>query len=220
MKISICMLTYNRYDYAVETLKSTLENIKFSGDLYVHIGDDGTPEESYRKSLQELAGGYSFVKGTSVTNSERGGYGRNYNLAMQVVHSYADMVLPLEDDWRLTRELDLDFLSECLDETVGCIRLGYLGYTQPLLGMVIHRKNRAFLLLNPDTPEPHVFSGHPRLESKDWERRVGPWPEKLAAGETEFVIAHRREARCGVVWPIDYVKSWGDLYVHIGAVKA
>ena len=75
-----------------------------------------------------------------------------------------------------------------------------------------------WLALDPDSPEPHVFAGHPRLELAEWERYVGPWPEGLAAGPTEFEVAHRREARMGVAWPIDLIKPTGDAFVHIGTV--
>jgi glycosyltransferase involved in cell wall biosynthesis len=212
-------LTYNRLEYAEKTLRSTLDNIKFSGELSVHIADDGSSQE-YRQSLYDLAGGYDKVKGVSVSNSEQGGYGKNYNLAMQQVHLWADYVLPLEDDWVLSRELDADlYVAALQDPRIGCVRLGYVGFTQALVGEIIIAHNNYYFLFSPDTPEPHVFAGHPRIESKEWERSVGPWPEGLRPGATEFAVTHMRPAREKVVWPMD-VNPFGSLFYHIGAVKS
>src|SRR3990167_3971655 len=105
--LCVLLLTYDRLVYAQKTLLKARENLKYSGNILWHIADDGSPEE-YRAALIG-------TNEVTVSNSQRGGYGPNYNLALQVVHSYADIILPLEDDWELTRELDLDTLVEALD---------------------------------------------------------------------------------------------------------
>ena len=213
--ICVLLLTYNRLEYAQKTLSKARENLRYSGNILWHIADDGSPEE-YRAALIG-------TNEVTVSNSQRGGYGPNYNLALQVVHSYADIILPLEDDWELTRELDLDTLVEALQEgKFGCIRMGYIGYTQELRGKFLSAAGQQFLLLDPESPEPHVWAGHPRLETRDWERYVGPWPENpdLDPGTTEFLVAQRKEARQGVVWPIDLIHPRGDLWAHIGTQQA
>jgi len=218
--IYICLLTFDRLDYAIKTLRSTLDNIVYDGNLSVHIADDGSSEE-YRQTLIDIAGGYKNVQGVTVTNSERGGYGRSYNLAMQTVHLYADIILPLEDDWELCRPLDLHPLVEALQTgEFGCIRLGYIGFTQPLRGELTHVAAHTYLRFDHDSPEPHVWAGHPRLETREWQRSVGPWPEGLDPGSTEFSVAHRPEARKGVAWPLDLIHPVGDLFLHFGAWQA
>jgi len=224
-RLSICLLTYNRLEYAMTTLRSTLTNIEYSGPLLVHIADDGSSPE-YRKALLDLAASFHFVEGVSVSNSERGGYGANYNLAMQSVHSHAGIILPLEDDWQLLKPLNLDELVQPFFEAdwLGCIRLGYLGYTQPLVGEIQSIAGQMFLVLNPDSAEPHVWAGHPRLETRRYQREVGPWPVGLDPGTTEFEVAHRRNARQGVAWPLDIgvcgSQRDSSLFAHIGAVRA
>lgn len=222
-RIAICLLTYNRFDYALKTLKDTLDNIRCEDGVHVHIADDGSPNsDNYRMILEAIAASHPVVRKTSSTNSMRGGYGKNYNLAMQAIHCDNDYILPLEDDWELTKPLDLDFLVRAMIEEprMGCIRLGYLGHTQPLRGEVLWAVGQSWLLLDPESPEPHVFAGHPRLELVEWERRVGPWPEGLTPGETEFKVAHNPEARKNVVWPIDEVRTTGNMYAHFGAVRS
>lgn len=218
--LCLMLLTYERTAYARKTLLSALDHIRTTEPLLVHIADDGSSFE-HRDILYTIAHGHSSVQGVTISNSERGGYGKNYNLATMAVHSIADIILPLEDDWELTRPLDLDPLVAALREgSFGSIRLGYIGFTQSLRGEFVHAAAATFLQLDPDSPEPHVWSGHPRLETREWQRHAGPWPEGLDPGATEFAVAQRREAREGVVWPTDLLLTRGDLFVHIGTVQA
>ena len=218
--LCILLLTYDRLEYAKKALRAVLDHVEYSGQVSVHIADDGSPEHN-RSELYELAGGYSKVQGVSVTNSARGGYGANYNLALQTVHITAKIILPLEDDWELLRPLNLDELVLALQEgDFGCIRLGYIGYTQELRGIFHFLNGHQWLRLDPDSGEPHIWAGHPRLETREWQREVGPWPEGLEPGSTEFAVAQRRQAREGVVWPLSLVKPAGDLFVHFGTEQA
>lgn len=221
--LAIVLLTYAssiqspRHEYAKKTIDALIKNVKYSGNLHWHIADDGSPQE-HVDALKMIE------PPSTITNANRNGYGASYNLATQVLHNEYEYLLMVEDDWELTRELDLDPLVVALDEGINCIRLGYLGYTQELRGKIISKANQTFLLLDPDSPEPHVWSGHPRLETRDFQRKVGPWPEGLDAGTTEFYVAHRKESREGVVWPLDLGiragQLHGTMFAHIGAVQA
>lgn len=220
-KVTLLLLTYNRLDYAKETLRSALDNIKTTHPLIVHIADDGSPE-GYTDELRELAGGYSYIEGVTVTDSERGGYGKNYNLAMQIIHQHSRYCIPLEDDWRLSKPLELDPLLDCLDTSpeIGCIRLGYLSYTQELRGKILDVLGSKYLVFDPTSEEPHIAAGHPRVEAIAWQKEVGPWPVGLLPGLTELAWCAIPAARKRVAWPMDLVHSRGDLFLHIGAERA
>jgi len=218
--LCLLLLTYNRLEYAQRTLRSALDNLHYSGEVRVHIADDGTSEE-YREQLKVLAGGYPNIVSVTMSNSEHRGYGANYNLAAQTVHSHSQIVLPLEDDWQLMRPLDLDPLVLALmEEKFGSIRLGYLGFTQGMWGELVIANGLIWLLFNPESYEPHIFAGHPRLETVAWERSVGEWPLDLFPGQTEFVVCHNVAARCGIVWPMQMLTTDGGLFVHIGTEPA
>lgn len=224
MNVSIMLLTYKRIDYAERTLRTTLDRLCLSDEhsLAVHIADDGSPP-GYVERLVEIAGAYPRVTRTGWSNTGRKGYGANYNLATMHVHDWADLVLPLEDDWELTRPFSLDPIIAAMTERpdlFGCVRMGYVGHTQPLRATFVAAAGMQWLALDPDSEEPHVFSGHPRLETVGWARSVGPWPEGLGAGATEFAVAHLPAARRGVVWPVDLIHPRGDAWAHIGTVKA
>lgn len=221
-KLAVVLLTYGRLEYAEKTLIRTLDRLYTDKPIIVHIASDGDSEE-YINKLRHIAGGYKEVEGVVATNSQRGGYGKNYNLATQVYHQHARWALMLEDDWELTKNLYIDPLLEVLDTapTIGCIRLGYAGFTQPLRGTIERWVGQHFLVFDPKSEEPHVFAGHPRVESVAWQREVGGWPEGLQPGMTEFVVATKIEAaRRRVAWPIDLVSLGGDLYHHFGSERS
>lgn len=215
--LTICLLTYDRFEYAKITLESVIRNIRFTGNLAIHIADDGSPN-GYIEALRDLVDNDIPC---SSSNSARGGYGANYNLAMQTVHQFSEFVLPLEDDWELVKQLPLNKL--CRDLTIlggGCIRLGYLGFTQSLRGKLMRAWEDVYLRLDSESDEPHVFAGHPRLETTEWARLVGPWPEGLGAGATEFAVSKLPAARQRIFWPMDLVHPYGDIFAHIGTERA
>lgn len=218
--ISVVLLTYNRLDYAKRTLKSLAVNLRTREEIKWCIASDGD-SEAYLADLSAVANDKITGTVATITNSQRGGYGKNYNLAMQNAHE-AEYIIPVEDDWDLLKPLDVDAVirdMQLLD--IGCARLGYIGYTQELRGRFAPGVACGqWLILDADSPEPHVFAGHPRVETRDWARSVGPWPEGLLPGETEFTVAKLPAARQRVAWPLDLVKPAGDLFAHIGSVRS
>lgn len=222
MGLAIVLLTYNRLDYAKTTLISTLANLKTSEELYLHIASDGDTED-YLSELREIAQAYLEPRQITVSNVNRLGYGASYNAATQVVHNIAgvEYVLPLEDDWELMRTLAIDPMLACLrDRIFGCIRMGYIGYTQQLKASFVSHMGYHYLALDPESSEPHIFAGHPRLETVAWQRSVGEWPQGLQPGQTEWEVAHRPAARQSVAWPISQINPEGDAFGHIGAVRS
>lgn len=222
MGLAVVLLTYNRLEYAQTTLVSTLANLKTGEELFLHIASDGDSED-YLSNLRGLAEHYLEPDHITVSNVNRLGYGASYNAATQVVHSLpnVEFVLPLEDDWDLRRTLDIEPILQVLrDRVFGCVRMGYIGYTQQLRCSFVSHTNYHWLALDSESPEPHVFAGHPRIETVAWQRSVGPWPQGLQPGQTEWEVAHRKEARQQVAWPISLIKPEGDAFVHIGAERS
>lgn len=225
--IYVILLTYAssvespRSEYARITLESVLKNLKTKEELKFHIADDGSDPE-HIESLKKLCDKYK--KPYSFTNAERRGYGASYNLATQQCHWDGDYLLMLEDDWKLTRELNLDDMVNGLDSGLNCIRMGYLGWTSPLYGTFMKYGDATYLEIDPKSEETHVWSGHPRLETKEFQRNMGPWPEGVDPGTTEFLVSQRDESRQKVAWPLDFninaSQQWANCFAHIGAVQA
>lgn len=223
-KLYLLLLTYAdsiaspRAKYAETTLRAVLDNLEYSGPVSVHIADDGSPPE-HREKLADIAGGHPRVQGVTVTNSERRGYGASYNLATQVVHLWADVVLPLEDDWELREKLNVDgHIQSLMEGPIQCIRMGYLGFTQDLRGVLGRQNGQIYLLLDPESPERHVSAGHPRLETVRYERQIGPWIEGVDPGMTEHLWCGRPDARTGVAWVMN--SPLDGFFKHIGTQQA
>lgn len=228
MTITLALFTWSpsrehpRAEYAYRTLESALDLIDPGDNNFrVHIADDGS-DPAHIAKLDSICQSRGFEPTHS--DAQRGGYGKSYNLMMQVVHPLSDYILCLEDDWELTQRLEIDKLVRSMDANnrLECIRLGYLGFTQVLRGELVNAADYTYLLLDPQSPEPHVFTGHPRLETVAFQKKVGVWPEGVAAGETEWQVTHRWEARIGVAWPMDLripaSQHAGALFAHIGSV--
>jgi hypothetical protein len=239
-RVVVNFLTYTpsiehpRHQYALMALTSLALRLSFSeGELLWHIADDGSPPEhivALRDLLRELRPKPldEWEPGTypTISVSHRQGYGGNWNAATQQTHQLGEYVLPIEEDWELRKDFDISDMVRAMDEDdrIRCIRLGYLGWTNNLNGDLIQSAGQTFLLFNPNSTENHVMAGHPRLETVDFEKKIGPWPEKLGAGFTELTVCQNPEARRGVCWPLDAgvnaSQDYSTLFAHIGDRRA
>ena len=213
--LTVMLLTAHRLEYAKRTLESAMRNLKSSETNFcVHIASDGDSDE-YINELVAIASMRPGVgEAVSVSNAGLTGYGANFNLAMHDIKT--DLLLPLEDDWELVRELDIDPICQILrDNVFDCVRMGYIGYTQELRAKFVWCNYRHWLELDPDSAERHVFAGHPRIERVDW---IRPWPVGLAPGATEFEVAGNVRAR--IAWPLDLIKPSENVWGHIGAIRS
>lgn len=238
--VTVAIFTYSpsmdhaRHLYACGTLEALLQNLHYEGELRWHIADDGSPTE-HRQQLRQLIMHEAYGYPTA-SNSERAGYGASWNAMTQLVHrADTDLVLCVEDDWMLARPFDLTPLARAImhEPTGGnedhgfkidCVRLGYLGWTQPLRGELIRPvPAQTFLMLDALSPEHHVFSAGPRLETVRYQRNLGTWPEHCIAGVAELDVAGRPQSRRGVAWSLDQgVNAALDnpsLFAHIGTVS-
>lgn len=227
-RLTVVLLTYKRTEYAIRTVRALGEHLTdvaaSSSDVRIHIADDGSPQEHKDAVLGEALN-YWPQELISISDSGHKGYGANYNAATQIVHGFSDYILPVEDDWELIKDFDPKQIIESMSmfpDQLGCVRLGNIGYTDRLQAYFLWDQWRHvhYLCLDPTSPEKHVFAGHPRIESVEWSRRLGPWPEGLLPGETELSVCSRSNSRIGVAWPIDYVKPSGDLFGHIGSIRS
>ena len=228
-RLTVCLYTHmrhpDRFGYASTTATSAIFNALdgYGGPKQLHIADDNSrPEflQVLRQSCEDL--GYA----PSVSHGMGNGYGASHNAATQVIHDRSDVILGIEDDWELMRPLPLERIVRYFDNPdVRSVRLGYIGWTQRLEGRLIKAGDDTCLLFDPDCTEPHVASGHPRLETVDYQRDVGEWAEGIDAGSVEFAWCMMDAARRGVVWPMDLGMSAsqggeGQFFAHIGAIQA
>jgi hypothetical protein len=239
----VTLLTAHRLEYALETTRSTAQNLVHDGPVHFHIADDGD-DDVYIGTLSDM---WRKVRGNreGITASNAGGrgYGASMNLSQQTTHHIGPWMMPLEDDWRLRRTLDTAPIIKMLERKghqtreewawavdappwfeARSVRLGYLGFQWPVTLHLFKTDEHLWAAFDPDSPEQHLASGHPRLETTAYQRAVGPWPEGYDPGATELGWCQTAEARRGVVWPLTLVSLTGsisgDLFEHIGAVRS
>lgn len=244
--LAVEILTAHRLEYAIETARSTAQNLRHDGPVLWHIADDGDDDNyigAISDAIRSVLGHDPIANVITVSQAGGAGYGRSHNLAMQTTHGWADYVLVLEDDWRLARPLDTAPIIKMLerkghqtreewawavdappDFEARSVRLGYLGYQWPVTMHLFKTDEHLWAALDPDSPEQHIASGHPRLETVGYQRAVGPWPEGLNPGMTELGWCQLPEARKGVVWPLTIVSLTGSIsgnvYEHIGTTRS
>ncbi len=231
-RLTVCLYTHMRHPdrlaYALTALDSVVHNAlaDYSGESLIHIADDNSRPEMIEALLDDV--GHLGWPNT-ISHGMGRGYGASHNAATQVMHDRSDIILALEDDWELVRPLPIDRLARYFDNLdVRSVRLGYIGWTQRLTGQIIKANGPngdTCLLFDPDSEEPHVNAGHPRLETVGYQRDIGPWAEGVDAGATEFAWCSVRAAREGVVWPMDLGMSAsqggeGCHFIHIGSTQA
>lgn len=232
--VAVNFMTYSpeeghpRVQYAQRCLLALLDKLKYSkGELIWHIADDGS-FPGHVDALVEICR----ARGVEPTVSDTGhlGYGANMNRATQIIHDLCDIVMPIEEDWELVREFDIsgfvDVLSEppeYSDDDIYCIRLGYLGWTNKVTGWLVQKARQTFFRFDESCQETHVFAGHPRIETVQFEKWVGAWPEGLRPGYTELEVCARPASRVGVAWPMDACintsQDYSNLFAHIGEVQ-
>lgn len=238
-RLAVTLLTAHRLGYAIATADALARNLQHDGPVHWHIADDGD-DYAYTTAIHSAIHAVTPHTPITATNAEGRGYGASYNLAAQVTHGVADYHLPIEDDWVLTRPLDTAPILKML--AIGghqsreewpwavpapegfyarSVRLGYLGYQWPVTMHLFKTDEHLWGALDPASPEQHIASGHPRIETTAYQRDVGPWPEGLNPGMTELGWCQTLAARNGVVWPLTIVALTGsisgDLFAHIGA---
>lgn len=220
VRIAVMLFTHRRPFYAERTILSLTKHLR-NVETHVHIADDNSDIEDV-EALAETARKQPTVERVTISHAGGRGYGGSYNLATNTVHQLEgiDALLPLEDDWELTRPWDPSpYVHALRDGVARSVRLGYVGITGTLDMRTRTHAGRIYLEFHPRSSEPHVFAGHPRLETVAYQRDVGTWPEGIDPGSTEMTVAKRDSARKGVVWPGDLPLT-GGLFAHIGTLQA
>lgn len=203
-----------RTDYAVRTIKSVKNYLRYP-DLNWFIADDGS-DPYHIDSVLDAISGCKFAGLWSHKDS----YGRSCNAGIDKSREIGRLLFFLEDDWELTRELDLqDYASLLMDnDSVGMIRMGYLN--EGVRGDTFGHHSQLYWRLN--TESPYIFTGHPSLRHIRFHDHAGDYSEKLQPGETELAMAWKYKAspepKPSIVWPCQMGQN--GFFGHIGAVQS
>lgn len=126
--ISVVVFTHDRTNVARETLKSLFKNLKYSGQINWILADDRSSNE-HLAELERVFKEHGVKHCLCQTTKTRFGLGASMNIGLQKAFEKTDIVLRVEDDWILEKELSLDKFVKTLDEckNVAGIRIGMVG---------------------------------------------------------------------------------------------
>lgn len=186
--IGVILLTYERTEYAKMTIKSAAQHLKFAGNLYWYIADDGSSKEHFYNVFQCVQENVGYVFGFHQTHESKRGYGVNANSAWNYLHREGiDITFWLEDDWVMTRDFDLTPHFHTMSKyKIGMIRTTYIPLNITM--KPVYYTDTYYLELLKDGL--YTYSGNPHLKSYDFADSYGLLPEDRSPGDTEIAYDH------------------------------
>ena len=211
--VTILICTYNRLREIERTVSALREYMSYSGELRWMIADDSSPG-NYRqkllsspviKSVLDLRS-LEPIKPHVITTPYNMGWGGNVNNGL--AQTDTEFVFFIEDDYELTRPLDLD---------IGITLL----LTQPHIGMLRYRATAGehivfhqmetnisayfpnyqdaqglpgklcYFLLDGGSPSLYIYSHGAHLKRRSFHEFYGRYPEGLRLGATEEAFCHQ-----------------------------
>lgn len=211
--IVVILLTYQRTDYALATIRSARECLRYAGEIWWYVADDGSRPEHVAAVLAALDG--THVLGW---HSERAGYGMNATKAWYMALQFNDVALFLEDDWIMRGETDVTPWVNTLvkHDDLAMIRLAHLAVG--LRCEIVGYDGRHYLSFDMGTNM--AFCGNPALRHRRARMAWGAYPAGLNPGDTELAYDAQVRASGGprIIAPVD-IGGWG-VFGHIGAVPS
>lgn len=210
--VAILIITYNRPDEIRMTINALLENIVYPADkLHYVISDDSTGG----RYLADLKRNHAYKGMTFISTPQRAGWGKHVNWAMTHIYTqYPDVqyIFQIEDDYVLTRELDMRVGVALLETMPNVGMLRYRGTAG--MHAVLHQFEADIHDYLPDYDESAgliqgkvcylqldsgghglwIYSNGPHLKrlrgANSFHDFYGGYPETLKLGQTEEWYAH------------------------------
>lgn len=215
--ICVLLLTYKRTEMAVTTIRYLCQNLDYPKELLsFYIADDGSPQEHMQAIFDELQ-----VWGIKLTGYHNEKYsqgsmvGRGWNIGLLKSYLVAPIVLQLEDDWKLEKQLDIRQYVRCLveREDVGMIRMSGLVDGQNLQVRCHHGIHYLECLRSSN----FAYSGNPHLRHRRFSEFYGLFATDQTPGDLEIEydrVFRSRPDGPGIWRPAD-LPAWG-VFGHIG----
>lgn len=232
--VTIGLITYKRPYELIRTLDGLRAHLTYRGELRWLVSDDNTPSSPDRAKRNKILKSY----GVDLIITERNsGWGANANFLMQ--HIDTDYTFFIEDDYVLTRPLDLSLGVALLEEKKHLGMLRYRGTAGDV--PVFHQFEADISAYVPDwregvspvsgkltylqfdggSPTLYIYSHGAHLKHRRFHDYYGLYPEGLKLGVTEETYAHtvkgKMQADPDHAPGIAILPEWIPMYFdHIG----
>lgn len=228
--VTIGIITYNRIAELECTLKALVAHLYYDGEVRIVISDDCSPGD-YAAQVKQLP---VLRNKRYITTRSNGGWGRNANNLL--VQTETDYLFMLEDDYVLTRDLNLSTAVALMEsrEDIGMVRFRGTAGThvvyhqfesdvkawQPdyIEGNGVQGK-LTYLQLDSGSHDLWLYSNGPHLKRRKFHSFYGLYPEGLRLGQTEETFAHQVKDRMkmagapAIVIQPEWIMMWWN---HIG----
>jgi glycosyltransferase involved in cell wall biosynthesis len=203
--VSVVIPTYNRVKILGKTIALLHQNLQFPGEVHYVIGNDGE-EIDYddfvnlvNHEVYKLHEGLAAVERSNVRiiPGPKRGLGANLNNALE--HATTNLVLQMDDDHWLVKELDItDYARDILNPelNIGWIRL-FMGEREDVYSLSTYYKFKAALYgpywyVDTESPELYIASNRPHIKHIRFHRAIYGWyDEDKTLGKTEESFCHR-----------------------------
>ena len=219
--ITVVILTHNRTHVACATIDYLVKNLKYD-NLKWCISDDRSSGDHIETLLRRFLRNNIHNVKVLETNDEHYGLGASMNNALKYAWTNSDIVLTVEDDWILQRELDLTYYVKILEEdkNTSLIRLSYLDQRHEL------DPYNEFLDSVRKSTNNFIFNNQCCLRHKRIYDFLGYNKENCSGDEQEQYIRDRYNEltnfgeKYKVLWPKELKKDSLDdpslYFVHVG----
>jgi hypothetical protein len=211
--LAICLLTSDRTELAVRTIRALLGNLRYDGPVAWLLAQDSEQEQHWL-AVEDALG----VADIALDSFRRRmGPGPAWNLAVDLALKHWDYLLWLEDDWELNYVLDINPYVRLLQERadVGTVRLS--GLPTGLHCETVGHNGIHYLDILKDRQ--YCWSGNPSLNHRRHFETYGGFPTdpRVLVGDCELHHDGRVRRLAGpAIWrPVDLL-AWG-VFGHIGA---
>ena len=214
-RMAACLLTFDRTEYAVRTVKSVCENLDYP-NLGFYVADDGSKGEHLFAVMAALEEAGAAVFGS---HSEKMGPGPSWNKAIEQSLEKADLVAWLEDDWELTQKLDVKPYVKLLMEksNVGMVRMGYMA-----VGLDLHSVGHDGIhYVRVKKSQPYAYSGNPSIRHRRYFQTYDWYPTNANTNPGDCEVWHDdkfRKKKDGpeIWWPLNLPGGGWSCWAHIG----
>lgn len=217
--LTVVLLTYKRTAYAVRTVAAVGKNLQYP-EWGWYVSDDGSDSEHHNAVWAEVE---LTARPLHAHHNGAISYGAGANQGLEEAFKHGQLVLMLEDDWELSRPLDIWKWAALLMERpdIGMVRMGYLnvGLNASLIG----HNGSLYWMLDDEASKHHssfAFAGHPALIHRRFFEAYGGYPERWQPGDTELRMCWQIASQTGpaIVWPVELGAA--GPWAHIGGEQS
>lgn len=222
--VAILLLTCNRTPMALQTVKSTIQNLKYP-KLAWYIADDGSEPKHIPALMKEIRDSGAELLGFHSERmrnpGEEGTYhaGLGWNKGLGICHQFSDFVLVLEDDWNLDEPLDLEkYVKVLIDRQ----EVGLMSFRILSIGADVHTVSHdGEIYLRYDRTTQYAYSGNPHIRHARYTKKYGWYAEDRNPGLIELHQddQYRTADEGPEIWRPVNISQWGS-WKHIGSEKS